>query len=67
MVADGKLKSRLKDPDDPWIKSTFKIWKEVCRENKLNKAELMLRWFAFGTGFPPNQGDIIIIIMIIIN
>lgn len=57
MIADSKLQLHLKDPDNPWIKFTFKIWNEVCRENKLNKVEKMLRWCAFDTEFLPNCVD----------
>uniref|UniRef100_A0A8C6SP44 Reverse transcriptase domain-containing protein n=1 Tax=Neogobius melanostomus TaxID=47308 RepID=A0A8C6SP44_9GOBI len=57
MIADDKLQSHLKDPDNPWIKSVFKIWNGVCKENKLGKAKMMLRWCAFDTQFPPNSND----------
>lgn len=57
MIADYKLQIYLKDPDNPWIKFTLKIWNKVCQEHKLNKAEIMLRWCASGTGFLPNRND----------
>lgn len=46
MITDSKLHLHFKDPDNLWIKFTFKIWNEVCKEFKLNKSEMMLRWCA---------------------
>lgn len=57
MVADKRLLTHLIDKDNPWIKLTFKIWHQVCKNNKLTKAVAMLRWCAYDKEFVPNRHD----------
>uniref|UniRef100_A0A671TVT9 Reverse transcriptase domain-containing protein n=1 Tax=Sparus aurata TaxID=8175 RepID=A0A671TVT9_SPAAU len=57
LIADSSLQDFIKNTENPWIRTTLKIWKTVITEYKLEEDIVILKWCAYDTRFAPNQLD----------
>ena len=55
--ADSSLQEFIKSTENPWIRTTLKIWKTVITEYKLEEDIVILKWCTYDTRFAPNQLD----------
>lgn len=40
-----------------WVKETVKVWRQICREQKLGKDMIFLKQIAYDPDFSPNKSD----------
>lgn len=57
LIADDKLRSRIADESNPWIKLSQIIWNETVKTCDLEKVLRIIPWCAFGSDFVPNRVD----------
>ena len=57
IIADSNLQSYINIIENPWVKLTLKIWKNVITEYKLEEDIAILKWCAYDTGLTPNKLD----------
>ena len=57
LIADSNLPDLIKKIENPWINLTFKIWKTVITEYRLEEDIGILIWCAYDTQFAPNKLD----------
>ena len=56
IIADSKLQHYINSSDNPWVKLTLKVWKNIIREYKLEDL-LSLKWCGYDSDFTPNKMD----------
>lgn len=57
VVADSKLKHYIHQTDNPWVKFTLKVWKNMLKIYKLEEDLLPLKWCSHDSDFTPNAMD----------
>lgn len=57
ILADNKRLESTNSLENPWVKSTLNVWKELIKTYKLEKTVKILGWCAYDSNFAPNGID----------